>query len=203
VNHQEETLFARSLNLFFTYGIRALTMDEIASRQGISKKTLYQYVSNKRHLVKCAFEYFIKQQKANVEKIHVTNLNAIDELFQIYQQTCKELQGMNSGINFELHKYYPDTWELFQDYKQNFIYQHCRRNLNKGIQEELYRSDFDHHIITTFYVARIDILTDSTYFPMDTYSYNQILEELFKYHIRGIGSKKGIAYLEEKGAINF
>lgn len=178
-------------------------MDEMASKQGISKKTLYRQVRNKRHLVNCAFQYFIDQQKANVNAIHDSAYNAIDELLQIYKETCKQLQGMNPHINFELKKYHPDTYELFQDYKHNFIYQHCRMNLNKGIEEGLYRSDFDHHIITTFYVSRIDVFTDHTLFSLDQYGYNQILEELFKYHIRGIGSHKGIAYLEAKGNLNF
>lgn len=199
---QAQTIYSRTLDLFFTYGIRSLTMDELASQQGISKKTLYQHVRNKTHLVQEVFQYFIDRQKASINQINYENLNAIDELHKIYQHTCKQLQGMNPNIDFELKKYYPDSWELFQDYKHNFIYQHSIRNLNKGIQEGLYRSDFDHHIITTYYVARIDIFTDNSLFSPKEYSYNQILEELFKYHIRGIGSYKGIAYLEEKGSLN-
>lgn len=196
-------MLARTLELFFTYGIRSLTMDELATLQGISKKTLYQQVRNKPDLVQKTFEHFINEQKGNVNQIHEENLNAIDELLKIYRQASKQLQDTNRNITFELKKYYPDAWALFVDYKQNFIYKHSIRNLNKGIEEGLYRSDFDRHIITTYYVSRIDIFTDNSLFSPDEYSYNQILRELFKYHIRGIGSHQGIAYLEEKGSLNF
>ena len=202
MEQQAQSIFARTLGLFFTYGIRSLTMDELAAQPGISKKTLYQHVRNKGDLVYQTFQYFIEQQRSHVNQIHGENLNAIDELLKIYQQTCKQLQGINRNVDLELKKYYPETWELFVDYKHNFIYQHSLRNLNKGIQEGLYRSDFDHHIITTYYVARIDIFTDNSLFSPEQYSYNQILAELFKYHIRGIGSYKGIAYLEEKESLN-
>ena len=192
-----------TINLFLTYGFKSITMDEIATAQGISKKTLYQYVENKNDLVKKAISHFIEKQKKETLEIQAENLNAIDEILKIYNRTCLNLQEMNPNAGHELQKHYPEAWNIFLDYKSNFIYQNVLENFDKGISEGLYRTDFDKKIIATYYVARIDIFMDKNLFSPQEYSYKTILMELFKYHIRGVGSDKGIKYLENHVDLNF
>lgn len=196
-------IYSQSLKMFLTYGFRSITMDEVAINQGISKKTLYQYVTNKADLVEKVIEYFTEQQKSDVNEIQKKGLNAVDELLEIYQHTCMHLQEINPHVGFELKKHYPRAWEGFLAYKNQFIYQHVIENMGKGIEEELYRNDFDQKIIATYYVARFDIFLDKDLFSPQEYSYKTILEELFKYHIRGIASNKGIEYLDKSVNLNF
>jgi AcrR family transcriptional regulator len=40
-----------TMELFFKYGIRSITMDDVARELGMSKKTIYKYVGNKAELV--------------------------------------------------------------------------------------------------------------------------------------------------------
>ena len=47
-------------NLYFKHGIRGVTMDDVASEFGISKKTLYQYFNDKKDLVCQAIDYYLK-----------------------------------------------------------------------------------------------------------------------------------------------
>ncbi len=178
-------------------------MDEIASYQGISKKTLYQYVTNKSELVEKVINYFIEQQKQDVQEIQKKGYNAVDELLYIYQHTCLHLQEMNPNVGFDLKKHYSNAWEIFLNYKNNFIYQHVYQNMEKGIKEGYYRDDFDKKIIAIYYVARFDIFLDKNLFPPQEYAYKEILKELFKYHIRGIASPKGNEYLDNKVDLNF
>ena len=178
-------------------------MDEVASEQGISKKTLYQYVRNKSDLVEQVIDHFIEQQRRNVNAIQQENLNAIDELLKIYQQTSLQLQEMSPHAGLDLKKYYPKAWDIFLNYKNNFIFEHVFQNMEKGIEEDLYRTDFDKKIISTYYVARFDIFLDKDLFSPQEYSYKTILKELFKYHIRGIASQKGLYYLNYMVNLNF
>lgn len=202
--HQKEAeIIDQSLSLFLTYGFRNITMDEVASEQGISKKTLYQFVKNKTDLVEQVIDYFIEQQKTNVNTIQAENLNAIDELLNIYQHTSLQLQEISPHAVLDLKKYYPKAWDKFLNYKSNFIFQQVFQNMEKGIEEELYRNDFDQKIIAKYYVARFDIFLDKELFSPQEYSYKAILKELFKYHIRGIASQKGLYYLDNMVNLNF
>lgn len=178
-------------------------MDDVAINQGISKKTLYQYVDNKADLVEKVIGNFTEQQKIDVHNIQKEGLNAIDELLKIYQHTCMRLQEINPHVGFELKKHYPKAWQIFLDYKDHFIFQHVMENMQKGIREGIYRDDFDQKIIGTYYVARFDIFLDKDLFSPQEYSYKNILKELFIYHIRGIASIKGLEYLDNTVNLNF
>ena len=58
---QQERIVVKAHELFMRYGIRSISMDEIATHLGISKKTIYQFFADKDALV------------ASVVDIEITN----------------------------------------------------------------------------------------------------------------------------------
>ena len=56
----QDRIKQRADELFRRYGIRSVTMDEIAAQLGISKKTIYQYYTDKDQLVDAVTEDEIK-----------------------------------------------------------------------------------------------------------------------------------------------
>src|SRR3546814_2940816 len=47
----EERILSGAEELFCRYGIKSITMDDIAGHLGISKKTIYQFYKDKKELV--------------------------------------------------------------------------------------------------------------------------------------------------------
>ena len=47
----KERTIQKATDLFMRYGIRSITMDEIAGQLGISKKTIYQFFTDKDEMV--------------------------------------------------------------------------------------------------------------------------------------------------------
>lgn len=178
-------------------------MDDVAVSAGISKKTLYRLFENKESLIKKIVKDFIGTQKDEIKSIENESINAIEELLRIYEKTCNNLRIFNQSLINDMRKFYPASWEVFQQFKNDYIYRHVLSNLEKGIHEGLYRNDFDKKIIARFYTARIDLIINPELFSPKEYSYNTILRELFFYHIRGIGSNQGIQYLEQQTKITF
>lgn len=50
-------ILIKARDISFTYGIRSMSMDDISSKLGISKSTLYKYVKNKTDLVDKVLEF--------------------------------------------------------------------------------------------------------------------------------------------------
>ena len=48
---QQERIVNKAHELFLRYGIRSVSMDEIANHLGMSKKTIYQFYADKDALV--------------------------------------------------------------------------------------------------------------------------------------------------------
>lgn len=71
----KERIISESIQLFIHRGVRSVNMDEISSQLGISKKTLYQYFSNKQELVFVAFEHLLlKMRKLLNEKTSIEKM---------------------------------------------------------------------------------------------------------------------------------
>lgn len=184
--------------LFMQYGMKSLTMDDVARHLSISKKTLYQYVSNKNELVQKALSRHIEREVKDMEHICSSSPNAIDELFAISKHVSGTLKNIHPSIMFDLQKYYPEAWQVFEEYKMEYIYNCVAANLERGIKENLYRDNLNIPIVARIYVGRIDLLFDPKLFPAGKFSIADIYLELIRYHVRGIASKKGIDYLVKK-----
>lgn len=189
------SVLSKIQQLFFSYGFKSVTMDDIATQLGISKKTLYQKFPKKALLIRDCCELYFKAQLSTITEIEAANLNAIAELQKIYEHNCSFLQQVHPSVIYDLKKYHPEAWDKFIDFKDKFILQSVFRNLKKGVSEGLYRTDMNMNIIARLYVSRIDMLLDTRIFPREDFTLNQILSELFIYHVRGIATDKGLAQL--------
>ena len=184
--------------MFLKYGVKSLSMDDIARELGISKKTLYLHFKDKKDLVLQVVLHSVENLDCKMSKIiKEKSLNAIDILFYVSKEIAEGRKNMNPNINFDLQKYYPDAWILVSEHRKKHIFGKIYRNMEKGISEGLYRNDFNIDVIAKLYEEQVNNLSlwgkDSL-----NVSFDEILETVFVYHIRGIASKKGLEYLETK-----
>lgn len=198
------TILDETRMLFLRYGIRSMTMDDIARSLRVSKKTLYQHVANKEDLVRQVIERFCREEKAEIDEIEGKAHNAIRECFEIGQTVISILQEMHPSFSYDLEKYYPKAWNSFLEFKEEVL-KDVVRNLEKGVEEGLYREDFDPETVAKFYVQRIDIVFNGELFPPDRFSFPQVYREMFVYHLLGVANEKGrdLLYKElREGAFN-
>ena len=198
MNETLEKILEHSLQLFIRYGIRSVSMDDIARDLGMSKKTLYQYVSNKAELVKMGMERHLQAELEMVDQLFKTGRNAIDEMIEIGNHVSRQLKLLNTNIIFDLQKYYRESWTLIEQHRTEFIYQTIIKNMEQGINEGLYRSNLKADLIATFYIEKASIFINNDFWHDSKYTPADVYTELLKYHIYGIASEKGMQYLQEK-----
>ncbi|MBK8498659.1 MAG: TetR/AcrR family transcriptional regulator [Flavobacteriales bacterium] len=188
-----------SARIFWKLGIKSVTMDDVATRLGISKKTLYQHVTDKNDLVDRVLKHLSFCYKCDIDAVRARDKqNAIDELYAITTTVAGQLQGIHPSIHFDLEKYHPEAFRNMLANKRREIFECNTQNMARGIKEGLYREDLNIPMIATIYIARFDMVFDGALFPPDRFSMADLHWEIFRYHVRGIASKKGLDYLEKK-----
>ena len=65
----QEKIFSKAEELFMQYGIKSITMDDVAKALGMSKKTLYQYVKDKNDLVNQTITRHLKHMDSLSEQV--------------------------------------------------------------------------------------------------------------------------------------
>jgi AcrR family transcriptional regulator len=194
----KEKIISQSLSLFISRGVRPVNMDEVSSKLGISKKTLYLHVDNKSDLVFQSFSCLLNELKNAFLTICSEDKNAIDELYEMDEKIVLLFRSTHVSLISELKKHYLESWELVEDFKKNFLFNLIENNIKKGIHQNLYRSNLNTTVITKIFINRSENLVDSQLFIDLDIDLRERLKEHRIYHIRGIASLKGIQYLEEK-----
>lgn len=193
-----EELLRKISEIYIQKGIKSVTMDDLAHELGVSKKTLYVHFKDKEEVVDKVFLYLIQDHRCNIEILDIKKQNAIDKLLEVSQFLNSHIQKIHPSINYDLMKYYPKTWEKLILFKNDHIYNKIKANIAKGIEEGLYRGDFNIEIIAKLYTRIMELPMDKDINLKQDISLDEIFKNLFIYHIRGIASQKGIDYLESK-----
>ncbi len=193
-----DKILFKAEELFFTYGVKNTTMDDLSRALGASKKTLYQFVTDKADLVNRTMESHLMLEQAQIGELVSQAPNAIEELLSIARHVTSHMKGINPAIVSDMMRFYPAAWQRFTDYKMTFIYNTMLNNINRGIAEGLYRDDINPDIIAKIYIARMDVIIDQKLFPFAKYDFVSVYTETINYHLHGIVSAKGQAYLEKK-----
>ena len=179
------------------YGLKRVTMDDVARELGISKKTLYVRFKDKKHLVQATIEHYITNHQDCIEATLAEGGNAIDRWFRIARVVTQDMNEMKPTIYFDLRRYYPQAFQVFEQFRNREILSTIKQNLIRGKEEGLYREDLDVEVVSRLYVNIIPLTMNPEVFPSSQYPFIQVYFEVFRYHVRGIASKKGLAYLED------
>ena len=193
-----DKIIEKSNELFLNLGFKSVTMDEIASSLGVSKKTIYKYFKNKTELVDAVTGFMFDSVSCGIDGICDLKLNPIDEVFSIKRLVMDHLKDEKSSPQYQLQKYYPKIYASLKQ-KQFHIMQGCViDNLKSGIKNGLYRSDINLEFISRIYFNGMISIKDKDLFPLNDYSMNTLMNYYLEYHLRGICTEKGIQQLENQ-----
>jgi|FLOH01.1.fsa_nt_gi TetR/AcrR family transcriptional regulator, cholesterol catabolism regulator len=184
--------------LYCEYGIKSVTMDDISHTLAISKKTLYNYFSDKEELVWAVIEHLNKERQIDFSIHKNKNSNAIEELFYYYEIQVQMIKNHKPTFVYDLRKYFPEIYIHFQKNKQNRILESVKDNLVKGKKEGLYRSDLNEDIISRLTLMRIEGILNSDIFDVEEIVSTNLFSEMYRYHLYGIVSDKGRKIFEQK-----
>lgn len=193
----EYKILKKAGEMFMTYGIKSVTMDDISRANGISKKTLYQYVDNKADLLNKTISLQNEEEKQAIIACQKEANNAIEEVILISRYIKQILQSINPSVVYDLQKYYLEHWKLMRSLHEHFIFNVIKDNLKAGIEQGLYRKDMDIDIVAKLYGSRADVIMDTNLFPLDKYQRTDLHREFVRYHLHAIVSEKGHDVLEE------
>lgn len=184
-------IIGKAQDLFFKYGLKSITMDGLARELGISKKTLYASFNNKQEIINIITVKLIEEHEQNCEKIEREADDAVQEVL-IYINSLKSIfQQFNYKVIFEMKRYYSESWEIFKNYKNEFLTKRIKNNLNRGIKEGLYRDNLNVEIISSLRMEQMKIISNSALFLSTNINKKEVSRELFFQILYGMSTIKG------------
>lgn len=190
--------------LFRTYGIKSVTMDEIANRLGVSKKTIYQSFADKDELVDEVVVELLTYNQARCNTDRALATNAVHEVFLAMEMVKEMFHNMNPVILYDMERNHPNTFQKFLQHKNKFLLQIIKENIERGKKEELYREDINTEVIARIRLETMMLPFNQEIFPKSKFNFVDLEEQLIEHFLFGVATMKGhkliLKYQQQKKA---
>jgi len=187
----QERILTGAESLFTRFGIKNVTMDDIARHLGVSKKTIYQFFEDKDMLVSVLTRELTACHLRHLEEMATISRNAIDEILHIMQYMSGFFAKTNPSMFYDLQRYHPEGWKEFRKFKDKHVFDFVVRNMEKGREQGLYRQDFSIRILAKLRIEQVELVMNPEIFPADKFNLNEVQLQLLDHFLHGICTLKG------------
>ncbi len=184
-------ILMKSGELFLRFGIKSISMDDISRQLAISKKTIYQYFSDKEELVQEFMKAFLQAEMNQMLELKRESKNVIDELIKSSHFMKQQISNINPTLIYDLKKYHPKAWKCFEEYKWNFLVNEIRETLLEGIKGGYFRKDIDVEILTRMRIEQVEMGFNQDIFNPSKFNMSKVQVEFFEHFLFGISTLKG------------
>ena len=185
-----EKILEGAHQLFVQYGVRSVSMDDVARAISMSKKTLYQHFENKDDLVTEVVKLHLDDEKFQMDEIVRQSDNAIEELFNL-SKCMRAMFKINPSLLYDLQKYHAPAWEIYQKFKKEFLISRIIDNLERGKSDGNYREELDPRVIAILRIETIQMVFNDHVFPLSSFDFIEVQVQVFDHFVHGILSEKG------------
>lgn len=187
----ETRIEEKAEELFFTYGLKSVSMDDIAREAGVSKKTIYQHFSDKNAVVLSIISKLVARQEDLLKQSLKRSENAIHEVILMAENVQTLIGKLRPIMLYDLHKYFPDSWKLMKQFKEESLKNAFIKNLEKGISEGLFRKDLDFEIVSQFELIQFDSFFNPDNYPASQFKTQTVISQITRLFLYGVGSAEG------------
>ncbi len=187
--------------MFFREGTRRITMDAIARRLGISKRTIYEVFKDKTELLKAVVDTVIAQIEEDSENMKKQASDSMELIMLVIEYGINAIREINPVYFEDVETRYPKLWNDTLMRKRERVLTDFQDFLSKGIEEGYFRKDLHVPLVARIFMEQMNVMHRKNIFPSGEFAADEIFEMLFLNFIRGISTSAGIKKLEELSKI--
>lgn len=187
----QERILEGAAALFKTYGIRAVTMDQLASHLGISKRTIYEVFSDKDEILQGVFRLMVERQKELTEKISQESQNAIAAIFRIIEISNIHLQEMNPAFQADIRRFHHENYMKFGKNCDMPDFRYDTSLITRGMDEKLFREEIEPDIVARCLYSMAKLTLDAELYPYDLFHRKDVMKNVLINYLRGIATPEG------------
>lgn len=196
-NTTQDRIAHTAKEMMLTLGIRSVSMDDIANRLGMSKKTIYQYFADKESLVSHVFNHLIGMNCDLCKRDTKASENAIHEALLNIETVSAMFQSINKNVLHDLGKYHPQVFSTIQNHKDDYVFDLVKANILRGQNEMLYRKNLEVDILARYRIETLFIFFSESFKSHINASFEVIEREVITHFIYGLVTPLGYDMIEK------
>ena len=180
--------------LFFKFGIRSVSIDDICNELHISKKTFYTVFKQKDELIVELLDAMRQKKEKDYQLVLTPSVNVLDLLMQSFKTLRQHSMEKHLAFGFDLEKFYPELWHERQMMLKEMDLKYMAQMLRTGIEQGMYREDLNIEATAVLLANLIpNVLKDLMQVSMNT---AQRVDFVLDMIVRMICNEKGLEYYQ-------
>ncbi|WP_297797651.1 TetR/AcrR family transcriptional regulator [uncultured Eudoraea sp.] len=193
----KDKILTKATDLFLNLGFKSVTMDDLASAMGISKKTIYSHFENKTKLVEACTMHVFDSVSCGIDQICALKKNPIEELYEIKKLVMQHLKDEKTSPQYQLQKYYPKIFNTLRNKQFDMMHDCVVNNVKEGIKMGIYRDNLNIEFVARIYFTGVSNIKDVRLFPDTQFPVATLMDDYLEYHLRGIVTPDGRKILNQ------
>jgi AcrR family transcriptional regulator len=192
----EQQILTKTRELFFKYGVKSITMDDIAANLGMSKKTIYAAFPDKKALLKQMVSDYLQLHQQSSQCEVADSTNAIERMLKAAAAGVQFMEKINPVFLYDMQKYFGDVWSVFETYRNTEIRKEVKSCLQQAQQEGLVREELELDLVVSMHMQHIDLMVEPGHFENLQMPRAEIIKTVLITFLNGICTPKGIKALQ-------
>ena len=192
----KENIKENAKELFFYYGIKSVSIDDVAKKAGVSRRTIYEFFQGKNEL---AYEivYDLMRSYNNLfKKAQSTAKDAIEEVIKQDEELLEIWTKIRPAFFYDLERTFPEISEQLEQYRL-IILKGIIVNLHRGKREGNYREDIDISLVSDLRLHQLMNVIKPRLLTSRELNVGQLARECTELYLHAITTEKAKSLLDK------
>ncbi|HBG57372.1 TetR/AcrR family transcriptional regulator [Proteiniphilum sp. UBA1028] len=190
----KQRIIEKAGDLFFQVGIKNVSMDELASALGISKRTIYENFKDKEDILLSLILKLRDERDAVFQTFLKKDYNVMEVFIKVIELQ-KTMPVCDVRFYQDIYKYYPKVTRFMQEnVERNNVF--LRGFLQKGIDQGYIREDLNVNVAAFLVEESTNVYIRASYLEKPPFSFSDLFYTMMINFVRGISTGKGIEIID-------
>ncbi len=179
--------------LFPQYGVRSVSMDEVAQGAGISKRTLYEHFTDKEELLVACMKEHHRQVRHRAKEISQQAPTVLHVILEMHKDLMPRLRSFSPRFHQDM-LHYPKAAALLKKHRNEHIGE-TKAFFALGVEQGIFLPGVNYDIISRL-ILRIHDLPASAEIG-EQYNSGEVHSTLVLTFLRGVCTREGQQIFED------
>lgn len=195
---EKKNILVEKLRTYISrYGINDFNPEHLAT-VGVSLEELKENFTDRRDIVKAILEHERNCFAEIFKQYDFNGWNAIDIMLIISNEINERFFNISPSVTIMLSQAFPDIFEPHQEERSNFIYEKIKINIEKGMEQGMYKKDISSEMIARMYIAKLNDIHNPEIYPPEGFTFATIFTTLIDDVLKNITNEEGWNYYKQR-----
>lgn len=191
-----QELLRRIVPIIMENGLKATTMDSVATRLGMSKRTLYEIFHSKSEMIKAVLDANERQAQEFISEVFSRYDNVLEALVEVFKYNRDLMGRMSVSFFHDMDRLYKDRRADYEHSREG-RYEKMMEIFRRGVRQGVFRPDVDYSVqIRMMSIQMEGFKRMEEFFPSDI-TLQRVYDTITLAFLRSIASPKGMGMLDK------